>query len=350
MKQILFIFFILIQLPIYGHGFSANTLVRIFNNWCRIEQICRSIAEEDFYITSYDVNKNFLVKNQVQSAGESESNCYIRLGFDEWFNDDIVCTPTQEFYLSTTKQWIPAYQLKVGDELLSASNPTWRGKSITHIEFVKRQLNVYSIEVKSTHTFLVGRYCIVTHNMLLPALTVGLSIPFGAAAGGAAGSFLGPATFAAGIVVGGLVGIAVKKFACDGQIPKYTLWFNSNEIEKQFKNTEQKNNEGNHKNSEDPEKNKKNKENSEKIRDKRSNKELEREINSLTKQMYEHQNKLKEYIKNPDTFDNKGLLRNAKTIEQRMKIINGRINHLNREIRAFQSGIDKAIKILKERI
>jgi hypothetical protein len=169
------------QLPLYSHGFSVHTMVRTTGSWCRIEQICRSVVEEEnVYLTSYDIHRNFFTKNQVQSVGESDTNCYIRLGFDEWFDDDIVCTPTQEFYLFETKQWLPACQLKVGDKLLSAGTPLGGGKTITHIELIKKHLKVYAIEVKETHTFLVGRHCIVTHNVLLPALMVGLSIPFGA--------------------------------------------------------------------------------------------------------------------------------------------------------------------------
>lgn len=347
--QVLFAFFIIIQLPVYGHGFGASTMVRTTGGGCRIEQICRSLLEEEnFYIASYDVHKNFLVKNQVKSAGESETNCYVRLGIDEWLDDDVICTPTQEFYLPWIKKWIPAYQLRVGDELLSACKVC---RPIKHIEFVKKPLAVYSIEVEYTHTFLVGRHSILTHNMLLPALTAGLSIPFGAgvAAGATTGCFFGPATFAAGMIVGGLFGIAVKKLAYSDAIPRYTIWFNSNEIEKQFKNNNKSNNQK--PNSEDPNKNKKSQSNKNlnQSQDNRESKELLREVRSLNKQLTEHQIKLKEYIQNPDKFDNKGLLRNSKTPEQRTNIINGRISHLNKEIKTFQTGINKAIKILQER-
>jgi hypothetical protein len=232
--SIIIIFYLLIlPIQLIGHGFGAHVLVRTTGGWWRIEQICRQVCDkEDTYITSYNIHTATNNSRRVQSVGESSSNCFIRIGFEQEPDNDIVCTPTQEFYLPVTKQWIPAYQLKVGDKLLSQNKVL---KPITHIEFIKKSITVYSLEIEGTHTFLVGRHCILTHNIILPALTAGLSIPFGAgaAAGGTAGSFFGPATFAAGLIIGGLVGIVVKQFTT-GAIPQYKLLFNTNEIEKQF--------------------------------------------------------------------------------------------------------------------
>jgi RHS repeat-associated protein len=67
----------------------------------------------------------------------------------------------------------------------------------------------------------------------------------------------------------------------------------------------------------------------------------ERAVQSLQQQITEHQQKLAEYIKNPDAFDNQGFLENAPTPEIRQSIIDGRIRHLQNEIRAFEDGIKK---------
>ena len=66
-------------------------------------------------------------------------------------------------------------------------------------------------------------------------------------------------------------------------------------------------------------------------------------IRSLNKQIAEHRNKLKAYKANPDAFDNKGFLRNAKTPEARRKIIEGRIRSLERQISNFEKQTEDII-------
>ncbi|WP_338041903.1 RHS repeat-associated core domain-containing protein [Myxococcus eversor] len=62
-------------------------------------------------------------------------------------------------------------------------------------------------------------------------------------------------------------------------------------------------------------------------------------IESLRDRMAEHQKKLSDYRANPDKIDNQGLLKNAPSAEVRQKIIDGRIRHLENEIRAFAKAI-----------
>ncbi|SFB64953.1 hypothetical protein SAMN05216266_1515 [Amycolatopsis marina] len=66
----------------------------------------------------------------------------------------------------------------------------------------------------------------------------------------------------------------------------------------------------------------------------------QRAVRSLEKQVSEHQDKLAAYRANPDAFDNKGILKNAPTPEIRQRIIDGRIRHLEAEIKTFQRQID----------
>ncbi|MFY0564694.1 hypothetical protein ACN28E_12635 [Archangium lansingense] len=62
-------------------------------------------------------------------------------------------------------------------------------------------------------------------------------------------------------------------------------------------------------------------------------------IKSLKARLAEHRQKLADYKANPDAFDNQGILRNAPAPEVRQRIINGRIKHLEDEIRAFEKAI-----------
>ena len=69
----------------------------------------------------------------------------------------------------------------------------------------------------------------------------------------------------------------------------------------------------------------------------------QRAVHSLQQRVAEHQKKLADFVKNPDAFDNKGLLKNAPSPEIRQKIIEGRVRHLQTEIKAFQDQINKIL-------
>jgi len=176
----------------YGHGLAADTLVQLGDgSWQTIHTICLRSLHNKVSVSSYNVDASCKTTQLVKSGRRSQSNCYMRLGFDSGFNDvtrnDIVCTPMQEFYIPETHTWAHAYTLKVGDALLTKNKGA---KSITYIQFVPKPIKMYTLEIKKSHTFFVGYHSILTHNMMLPlAFNVGLSLPFGSAAGGAAGGF-----------------------------------------------------------------------------------------------------------------------------------------------------------------
>jgi len=67
---------------------------------------------------------------------------------------------------------------------------------------------------------------------------------------------------------------------------------------------------------------------------------IRRSIKSLEQQVVEHKQKLDEYIKDPEAFDNKGFLKNAPSPEIRQKIIDGRVKHLQGEIDNFLKQIE----------
>jgi RHS repeat-associated protein len=72
--------------------------------------------------------------------------------------------------------------------------------------------------------------------------------------------------------------------------------------------------------------------------------EARRSIASLEKRAAEHRAKLEAYRQNPDAFDNLGHLRNAPSEAIRTRIIEGRIKHLEQEIRNFEKQIERIIK------
>jgi len=69
--------------------------------------------------------------------------------------------------------------------------------------------------------------------------------------------------------------------------------------------------------------------------------EQEKSLRSLQERMAEHEEKLADYLADPDAYDNKGFLKNAPTPEIRQSIIDGRAAHLRKEIDTFQRQIDE---------
>ncbi len=209
----------------YGHGFDGNTLVSIVDqsvDLYPIRLVCEDVVEDGQSITSFDFVKQGFVKRPIRSAGKSETDYHVAISFnDEWW-EDITCTATQEFYVVHAQQWIPACQLKIGDILFSKQHEV---KRISKIRFFKEPRTVYAIHVKGTHIFFVGTNQILTHNMVLPAISIGLGIAFGtgAAAGGSMGGVLGPITLSCGAILGGLFGIGIKKFFGPADVPCYGI-------------------------------------------------------------------------------------------------------------------------------
>jgi hypothetical protein len=66
----------------------------------------------------------------------------------------------------------------------------------------------------------------------------------------------------------------------------------------------------------------------------------DKSIRSLERRLEEHQKKLDDFRNDPDKFDNKGFLKNAPTPQVRQNIIDGRMRHLQNEIKTFQNQID----------
>jgi RHS repeat-associated protein len=71
-----------------------------------------------------------------------------------------------------------------------------------------------------------------------------------------------------------------------------------------------------------------------------SNSQTKKGIRSIQKQISSHEKKLADYKKDPDKFDNKGVLKKASR-ENRQKIINGRVRKLENEIKKFKNEIKK---------
>lgn len=231
-RLLLLLLFICFIFKISGHGLGARTSVQQENIYTSIESLFQNPRQKKLWVSCYDFNSNTVITARVKAVGESISNCYIQISFDDNPNNDILCTPSQEFYVAHLQQWLPVFQQHVGDELLSINGT----HPIKSIKFIKKSLKVYALEIEKAHNFFVGSYGILTHNMPLPlAFTAGLAISFGtgAAAGGAAGGCFGPITLIGGVALGGIVGIAIKMVS-DNKKLNYRLHFDVGTIDAHF--------------------------------------------------------------------------------------------------------------------
>jgi hypothetical protein len=198
-------------ISVYSHGFHPNTLIH-----CDDDQYMRSLNQvvtkikkrKKYYVASYDQKGFKWIPKQVQAAGFSRIPFYCTLSFDGFPDADIIYSPIQHFYCIADKQWIPVSQLNIGNQLLCAHN---KSVQISKIEVIQNPLTVYTIQVKDTHIFLVGKYGIVAHNTIVPVAVaaVGLSLPSVSWFGASFGAMFGPLGLLGGVIAGGIIGFTI---------------------------------------------------------------------------------------------------------------------------------------------
>ncbi len=227
-KNINFVFFLLLYNSIYPHGFGEKTLIQdAAGSYWHINGIVQYVADgQDLSVPSYDEYTNTFVTKKIKSVGLSETKYCCHLTFNHDPNP-LTCTPLQLFYKPKDGVWIAAYKLKSGDQLLCGDYQT---VVVDSVEVRHENLKIYTLEIKKTHTFLVGKQNIVAHNLLIPIGAVaGLTIPVDIGCGASFGSMFGPVGICAGVVVGGLVGCAVNACFKD-KVAQYNFCFKPQEI------------------------------------------------------------------------------------------------------------------------
>lgn len=184
----------------HPHGFHADTTVHCENGRSLqpIEYIASKVKDgKRRSVVSYDVCAHKYIEKSVQMAGRSKIPYYCVLSVHGKQDERIICSPIQRFYRLSDNAWICAHELRNGDQLLCVRGGV---VSVDEVQLIKEPLTVYTLQVKDTHTFLVGMHGIVAHNILLPAVAVvGLSIPFDVGwSCGTLGISLGPVSVVCG--------------------------------------------------------------------------------------------------------------------------------------------------------
>ncbi|MDR3550585.1 MAG: polymorphic toxin-type HINT domain-containing protein [Candidatus Babeliales bacterium] len=192
------------------HGFSSHTMIAMPHDegLMSIDHMANYKQQKKHDVASYDTRTRKFVKNCVKATSVRKSNCFFVISFKQCNASDIACTYAQQFYKVSDRTWIAAHKIEQGDVLLCRDNTFCQ---VASVMLINEPLEVYTIEVENTHTFLVGRQGLVTHNTVIPMITMaGLSIPLSTGCGGTIGAPLGPVGICAGIVIGGAIGYIIN--------------------------------------------------------------------------------------------------------------------------------------------
>jgi hypothetical protein len=343
--------------PLLSHGFTGFQSIKLANG-----DVFKSLVfikedtekEEDQWILSYDFETKKCIPAKVKAATSGTTNCYMRISLDKP-SDEIFCTPTQEFYLPASQEWVPAYKLKAGDTLLG------NGKEYVHVlnlELLDETRTVYLLEIEGAHNYMVGTHRVLTHNAAIPwDVTLSLWIAFGegAAAGGTAGAWFGPVGIGVSAGIGGLLYFGWRAMYAKDKPPKQDTFWGVGDY-KHFINKADAEIDADDDITveEDDDKTKDKKEEKPKkpaddnpYKD-LSDAQIKRGIKSTEKRIEEHEKKLKDYLENPDAHDHKGILK-EQTPERRAKIIRERKEGIKIEIKTFKDNIRKAKEVLRWR-
>ena len=174
----LFLFFHILS---HSHGLSSNQLIHMSDGLqASIKDVVfQHKPQNQILVASYDENNHIFTQNKINAAHIFFTQKLYRLTFDD--GETIICTPLQQFLcvVQNSSCWKLAYDLCIGDSLLCRD---YEAVQLQHIEVVEHSSEnclAYAISIENTHTFLVGKKGIVTHNV--EPITMGTAGLIGAA-------------------------------------------------------------------------------------------------------------------------------------------------------------------------
>lgn len=240
MKQCFFLKSLLIILAlsmgyslVKAHGFSFDTYIRTGKQtgfYILGQQAQLTAKGKHPHITSYDTNTHSLVHKNIVNACYSTINSYCTITFTERSALPITCSPTQLLYAVNQNAWKLVCDLRPGDYVLAEHDEL----EIKDIQLHKKTITLVTIEVADTHTYLVGNYGVIAHNVVLPvAATIGFAVPLSIGEGGALGIAFGPPGIIGGIIIGGIIGFAIDAYR-NGHLKKCRLTLDLNELDRRM--------------------------------------------------------------------------------------------------------------------
>lgn len=144
----------------FCHCFTAGTQVKTPNGFVNIEDI--KVGDE---VVTYDEKNGEVTYGKVQQIYHNK----VDLLYDIYYNNDCLsATAGHKFYVDGA--WIDAENIKPGQKLTTSS-----GKVIVVEKVAKRAvdgIDVYNLNVNSTHTYFVGEDEVLTHNSCMQGTNI----------------------------------------------------------------------------------------------------------------------------------------------------------------------------------
>ena len=146
----------MIELAQSGPGacFVAGTLIATENGLVPVEKIT---AGELVYANNPDTGETALKRVARTFVKETDELVHIIIN-----NEEITCTNEHPFY-SPVKGWTAAYQLRVGDILVTVNGDFVVVEQVQH-ELLESPVRVFNFEVEDFHTYYVGNDSVLVHN------------------------------------------------------------------------------------------------------------------------------------------------------------------------------------------
>lgn len=360
---------------IHPEGFIAGTLIKTEQGYVPIEEL-----KEGDNVSSFDPRRIYTTSPVIQVVRKKTASL-VKITID----DEVIFAAPDQRFLSATfhggNSWIAAASIQ--------PNSALGAHQIRDVETLEIETDVYILSVATYGNFIVSEHGICVHNFE-PVSTLTACLATYTAVSTIAEFVCGAATAIAVVGLGGMAAgpmVAPSRHrtparSYDSHNESYLYSDNSPSNSEAEGNNQPSccaggNNPGNPLDPNDP-RNPKNKLQAslKKISDKQQKKlnqnpsanqqkeglanlrcQLEKQTNiqlkkgakSTAQQVIKHKIKLAEYLKNPDKYDNKGFLKNAKTTAERNNIIKTRADHLRDEIKMFEESIALRNKILRER-
>ena len=155
MKQMSFCSFLFLTLIffvniLHADGFVAGTLVHTEDGLIPIE-----------YCTVGDLilNKQALTTCPISHIISYAANHFVNITIDD---ECVGISASQRLYAINKNGWVYASILEVSDQLLCGNGEI---VVIKKIETIQESQKIYALSIKTDHTFCVGRYGIVVHNV-----------------------------------------------------------------------------------------------------------------------------------------------------------------------------------------
>jgi hypothetical protein len=129
-------------------------------------QPTREIYDNTFWhkvpFAAYDPESLVASLQELKAIAKDQADGHLHVSTDD---REVLCVlPDLRVYNFDQSGFVPLYQCAVGDVIYTNYGP----RAITLLQWQDDPLEVYELEIADHHTYFIGRYEILVHNMVVP--------------------------------------------------------------------------------------------------------------------------------------------------------------------------------------